>query len=150
MAISNVPFFTQSVTTNVVTLSAATAWTIGNTSTANTATLVTAGANGTRVNSITLATTDTAANNVFLLLDVGGTGTNIGILGQINVPSSAGTQSSVLVVDALSSVTIPSTLIDNNGKRFIHLAPNDKIRIGVFQNMTAAKVLFCTCSLENY
>ncbi len=147
---SNVPIFTSGITTSTTTLSAATAWTPSTNTTTNLSTLVTAGVNGSRVTSVILATTDTAANNVFLVLDPAGAGTSMGIIGQVNVPISAGTAASVLTVDGLSSTVSVGLPIDNNGKRFLHLAPNDKLRIGVVGNMTAAKVLFASAQYENY
>ena len=150
MSYSNVPIFTQAIKTASASLSAASAWTPAVNSTTNLVALVTGGTNGSRVTSIILATTDTAANNVFLVLDPGGAGTALAILGQVNVPLQSGTTASVLAVDALSSTVTGGLPVDNNGKRFIHLAATYKLYISVVGAMTAGKVLFAAAQYENY
>ena len=150
MANSNVPMFTQAVKTAGAILNAASAWTPSNTVSTNLVSIMQAGANGARVTSLIFSTTDSAANNVFLVLDVGGAGTNLVILGQVNVPITSGTIASVLSVDALSSTVTVGLPIDNNGKRIIQLGVSDKLWMGVVANMTAAKVLFASCQYENY
>jgi len=150
MAVTTTPVFAQTPKTSTTSLAAASAWTPSVNSTTNMQTLVTAGANGSRVLSILFATTDTTANNVFLVLDPGGAGTALAIIGQINVPIGAGTVASTLTVDALLPSVTVGLPIDNNGKRYIELAASDKIWIGVVANMTAAKTLFAAAIREDY
>lgn len=147
MAYSNIPFFTQKTHTAGAVLSAASLWTPSNTVNTNLVTLFTAGANGSRITSLFLATTDSAANDVYIVLDVGGAGTNFVIIAQVHVPITSGTAASVPCVDALALAGFP---IDNNGKNIIQLAASDKVWIGVVANMTAAKVLFATAQGEDY
>jgi len=147
MAYSNIPICTQAVLSAGVSLSAASLWTPSNTVSTNLSTLLTAGANGSRVTSILLSTTDSAANDVFIVLDVGGAGTDFVILAQVHVPITSGTAASVPCVDALALAGFP---IDNNGKNILQLGAGDKVWVGVVANMTAAKKLFAAAMYENY
>jgi hypothetical protein len=150
MSFSNVPIFTQGVFTATAFLSGATAWVYSSMTSTNTAYIMSAGTNGSRVTSVIFSTNDSATENAYLLLDPKGTGASLSVIGLINVPLSAGTGAGVIVVDALASNVTVGLPIDNNGKRFVHLGPSDYLRAAVDTNQTSAKSLGITCMYENY
>jgi len=103
----------------------------------NGATIYTAGTSGGRVMSLTAVTDDTVTVNVFLYIYRGST---VIPLGLVNVPLSSGnTQAAKLNVDFLDGVNIVGLPIDNAGKRYIPLMPNDVLKCGALANLTAAK-----------
>jgi len=150
MSNTNVPMFTAAVKTAAAVSSAGSAWTPSSSTTTNLISLVTAGSNGSRVTSLILSTTDTSANNVYLVLNAGGAGGVLSIIGQVNVPIGAGTVASTLSVDALLSTTVVGLPIDNNGKRYIHMQASDVLYFGTIASVTSGKILFATAMYENY
>ena len=151
---ANSSISTQSVKSALATIgtlaSTGAAWTISLTVTTNLATLFTANANGARITSLLLASTDSAAVNTFLVLNPGGSG-NLTILSLVNVPITSGTAAAApSAVDALSKTTLPGLPLDNYGKPYLHLGPNDILYVGVLAAMTANKILFATAMAEQY
>lgn len=103
----------------------------------NGATIYTAGTYGGRVNSLTAVTDDTVTVNVFIYIYRGST---VIPLGLVNVPLSSGnTNAARFNVDFLDGVNILGLPIDNTGKRYIPLMPNDVLKCGALANLTAAK-----------
>ncbi len=147
---TSTPVFTQTPLTAAATQTSGSAWTPSGSTTTNLIKILTAGSNGARVTSLIAATTDTAANNLFIVIDAGGNGGNLGIAGQVNVPVTAGTAAGTAATDLLNSATTPGLPVDNNGKNFIHLQANDVLYIGLVTGMTSGKTLFITAQYENY
>lgn len=147
MAITATPAFTQQVQTAAAATTSGLAWTPSGTTITNLIKIVTAGINGARVTSLIAATTDTAANDLFIVIDAGGNGGNLGIVGQIDVPITSGTVANKAAVDLLN---IPGVAVDNNSKNFIHLEAGDVLYVGLVANMTSTKILFVTAQYENY
>lgn len=120
-----------------VALIAASANTVTLGSNTNGATIYTAGTKGGRVESLTAVTDDTVTVNVFLYIY---RSTTVIPLGLVNVPLSSGnTNAARFNVDFLDGVNIVGLPIDNNGKRYIPLMPNDVLKCGALANLTAAK-----------
>lgn len=114
----------------------------------NGATIYTAGASGGRVNALIASTDDTTTVNVFLYAYDGSTVKPIGL---VNVPLSSGnTNAAKLVVDFLDGVNIPGLPIDNAGKRYIPLKPNEVLKCGALANLTAAKTCWVTAFGMDY
>lgn len=114
---------------------------------ANGVDVYTAGADGGRVYSLLGSTDDTATNNIFLWILDGAVVKPIAI---VNIPLSAGNLSSVKPVDFLNDVNIPGLPIDNNGKRYIALLPNEKLRAGSAAALTTAKSTWLTAQGADY
>lgn len=95
-----------------------------------------AGAKGGRVEMLTAVTDDTVLVNVLLWILRGATVVPLNI---ITVPLSSGTVAGKLNVDFLDQANLAGALLDNNGKRYIPLLPNDKLRAGSLAGLTAAK-----------
>lgn len=120
--------------------------TLGNNT--NGATIYTAGAQGGRVMSLTAVTDDTVTVNVFLYIY---RGTTVIPIGLVNVPLSSGnTNAARFNVDFLDGVNILGLPIDNTGKRYIPLMPNDVLKCGALANLTAAKTCWVHGSGNDY
>lgn len=114
---------------------------------ANGVTIYTAGASGSRVYSLMLSTTDTAANNVFLYIK---SGANVYPVGQINVPINSGNIASTPCVDGLNSTSCPGLPFDGTGKPYIELAANATLKMSVIAAVTAAKTLYASALGADY
>lgn len=114
----------------------------------NGATAYTAGSDGGRVMSLTGVTDDTVTVNVFVWILRGAT---VVPLGLVNVPLSSGnTNAARFNVDFLDGINIVGLPIDNNGKRYIPLMPNDILRVGALANLTAAKTCWVSAHGNDY
>lgn len=102
-------------------------------------TLVTAGANGSKVVSITAASDD-SSNKTFSIY-VTRSATDY-LLGTVTVPTLSGTDGSAPSVDLLGGGTtnqIPGLPIDNDGQRYILLENGDVLKVAALVTLTAAK-----------
>ena len=114
----------------------------------NGATCYTAGTSGGRVISLTAVTDDTVTINVFVYIYRGSTVIPIGL---VNVPLSSGnTNAARLNVDFLDGINIVGLPIDNTGKRYIPLMPNDVLKVGALANLTAAKTCWVSAHGNDY
>ena len=114
----------------------------------NGATAYTAGTAGGRVMSLTAVTDDTVTVNVFVYIYRGST---VIPLGLVNVPLSSGnTNAARFNVDFLDGVNIVGLPIDNTGKRYIPLMPNDVLKVGALANLTAAKTCWVSAHGNDY
>jgi len=114
----------------------------------NAATILTAGASGARVYSLMASTDDTVTVNVFLFIY---RGTTVQPIGMVNIPLSSGnTNAARFPVDLLDPTNLPGLPIDNTGKRYIELWPNDVLKCGALANLTAAKTCWVTAQGAQY
>ena len=114
----------------------------------NGATIYTAGTKGGRVMSLTAVTDDTVTVNVFVYIY---RSTTVIPLGLVNVPLSSGnTNAAKYNVDFLDGINILGLPIDNSGKRYIPLMPNDVLKCGALANLTAAKTCWVHGSGNDY
>jgi hypothetical protein len=114
----------------------------------NGATAYTAGTAGGRVMSLTAVTDDTVTVNVFVYIY---RGTTVIPLGLVNVPLSSGnTNAARFNVDFLDGINIVGLPIDNTGKRYIPLMPNDVLKVGALANLTAAKTCWVSAHGNDY
>lgn len=111
--------------------------------------IYTAGANGSRVYSLILSTTDTTTggNNVFLYILNGST---VLPIGQINVPISSGNIASTPAVDALNSANCPGLPFDGTGKPYIELTASAVLKFSVIAAVGSGKTLFATAIGADY
>ena len=114
----------------------------------NGATAYTAGTAGGRVMSLTAVTDDTVTVNVFVYIYRCST---VIPLGLVNVPLSSGnTNAARFNVDFLDGINIVGLPIDNTGKRYIPLMPNDLLKVGALANLTAAKTCWVSAHGNDY
>ena len=114
----------------------------------NGATAYTAGTKGGRVMSLTAVTDDTAKINVFVWILRGATVIPIGL---VNVPLSSGnTEAARFNVDFLNGANIVGLPVDNAGRQYLPLMPNDVLRVGSALGLTAAKTCWVQASGNDY
>ena len=110
--------------------------------------IYTASSAGGRCMSLTAVTDDTVTVNVFVWILRSSTVIPIGL---VNVPLSSGnTNAARFNVDFLDGVNIVGLPIDNTGKRYIPLMPNDVLRVGALANLTAAKTCWVSAHGNDY
>jgi len=114
----------------------------------NGATAYTAGSKGGRVMSLTAVTDDTSTVNVFVWILRGST---VIPLGLVNVPLSSGnTNAARFNVDFLNGANIVGLPVDNAGRQYIPLMPNDVLRVGSLTGLSAAKTCWVQASGNDY
>lgn len=114
----------------------------------NAATILTAGAAGSRVYSLMACTDDTVTVNIFLFIY---RGTTVQPLGMVNIPLSAGnTNAARFPVDMLSMANLPGLPLDSTGKPYIELGPNEVLKGGALANLTTAKTVWITAQGADY
>ena len=144
---NQIPIYAITPKTAVANLNAASAGALGTTT--NAVTVVTAGANGSRVYSLIASTTDTAAVNLYIqIVDTGGT--VVRPIGQVNVPLRSGDTASTLMVDCLDPIIVKGLPVDNTGKRYIELGATETLRVSTVANMTAAKNCYVSAQYADY
>lgn len=130
----------------VAALTGTTIGTLG--SNTNGVTIYTAGAYGGRVISLTGVTDDTVTVNVFLYIY---RGTTVIPIGLVNIPLSSGnTNAARFNVDFLDGVNILGLPLDNTGRRYIPLMPNDVLKATTLANLTSAKTCWVHGSGNDY
>lgn len=99
-------------------------------------TLVTAGVNGSRVNSIVVAMTDTTTRDVQIWLTRSAVNY---LLGTVNIPLSAGNTNAAPSVNILGNAQIPGLAFDSNGNPYLDLFAADVLAFACTGTVTAAK-----------
>lgn len=138
MAISNLPFFPQSVQLAGLAITSATAGTPQ--------TLITPGLNGCKVDWINAQTTDTVANVVQLNLY---NGTVQFPISQVNVPATSGNNVSTAPISLFASSQLLTFTYDSNGNKFIYIPSGWTLTVTVTA-VTAAKTLTLIAQYENF
>ena len=133
MANSNVPMFIQTITTGVQQVLPADTTTLK--------TLITAGAQGSRVFSIVVASTDTTTRDLQLWLTRSATNY---LIGTVNIPLSAGNINSAPSISILNNTQMPGLPLDANGNPYIDLKASDMLAIATTTTVTAAKAINAT------
>lgn len=113
----------------------------------NSATIYTAGASGSRVISLVASTDDTVASNIFIFILRGAT---VQPLGLVPVAASAGNVTGTRNNDMLNGTNIPGLPVDNTGRQYISLMPNDVLKAGSLAGLTSAKSVFITAQGLDY
>lgn len=111
----------------------------------------TAGAEGSVLKSMTIASNDSAAKNVSIWIQPGGTG-DIILLGTVNVPLTAGYSSTgvLLNVDVLGNQYITGLTIDQSGRPVLPLEAGTKIYCGLVATLSTGKVLYVHGVAEDF
>lgn len=99
--------------------------------------IYTAGALGGRVYSLTGVTSSTTTGGVNTYIYIYRNNTTVIPIGLVNIPVSSGNTATVRTnVDYLDGVNILGLPLDNTGKRYIPLQPNDKLKASTIANIT--------------
>lgn len=107
--------------------------------------LVTAGVDGARVFSVSLATDDTVAIEYSLYLQRDGAGTNF-LLGTKSVPAGSGNANATPAVDLLDPAFIKGLDLDGT----LILGGGDKLRVAARTAVTAAKTTYVVATYGDY
>lgn len=117
----------------------------------NTLLFCTAGAEGSVLKSMIIASNDTAAKYVSVWIQPGGTG-SLFLLGQVAVPLTSGfSATGVLInIDVLNNAYLTGLALDQTGRQVLPLEAGTIIRVGMVAAPTAAKCLYVTGVLEDF
>lgn len=136
MAVTATPTFVQTPKLGVVQ--------IVNADASNSKTIITAGANGSKVVSVVVASDDTSAR--ILQLSVTRSAT-VYIIGSYSVPAASGTDGTTAAVDLLKggpSTLIPGLPVDNSGQRYLFLQSGDTLTVKSTTTVTSGKTIHLT------
>ena len=130
MTVTSTPVFSQAINNGVQTIAN------GDGTTAKT--LVTAGANGTRVYALLVTSTDTSNRDLVVNFNTASTNYQIAT---VQIPLSSGTANNVVTVDVLRAANFPGLAYDAWGNRYIDLAANNLITIAAGSTVTSGKTI---------
>jgi len=106
----------------------------------NGVTTYTAGVSGSRVISMMGSTDDTVTVNVFVYILRSATVIPIGM---VNIPLSSGnTFAARFPVDFLNGTNLPGLPVDNTGRQYISLLPNDVLRVGSLATLSSGRTCY--------
>jgi hypothetical protein len=146
MALTNgqIPILANVLNSGVAVLTGATTSTVGVDTFGFPA--YTAGTLGGRVYSVMVSSTATASNIFTYILR---NGTTVVPLGLTPVAANAGNVTGTRNIDFLDGVNIAGLPLDNTGKRYIPMMPNDVLKFSALASLAAARV-FVTCHGADY
>lgn len=133
MAVSNNPVFPQTPTLGLVQ--------VVNADSTGKKTILTAGANGTKVVAIRATSDDTSNRSFGIYVTRGGTDY---LIGTVTIPTLAGTDGSAPAIDILGGGTtgqMPGIAIDNDGQRYLLLMNGDVLKAAALVAVTSAKTV---------
>jgi|SRR5882757_1950285 len=133
------PIFPQTIVNSIAQIQNSTAQAL--------VTLVTGGANGTKIESITATSTDTSARDVALWITISSVNY---LLTTISIPATAGSVNNIISVDMLRSSQFPSLAFDTNGNRYIYIANGSVLSVACLTTVTSAKLLQFFAQGGNY
>ena len=130
MAVTSTPIFPQVVTSTFQQILPATASAL--------VVLLTPGVNGSRVDNISITSTDTTDRSVQLYVTSGGTDY---LIATISVPQASGNTNNVYAVAAFQGLAFQGFNYDPNGNRYIYLSSGSVLKAKSTTTVTAAKVI---------
>lgn len=111
---------------------------IQNSDASNKITIVTGATNGTKIESINVASTDTSARDIALYLTVSAVDY---LLTTISIPANSGNTNALPAIDLLASSQFPSLSLDNNTNSYIYIASGAVLKAASTTTLTTAKVI---------
>jgi hypothetical protein len=139
VAVSNQPIFPQSIRNAVQTIAPADTTTVK--------TLAAGGTNGSKVETILVTSTDTAAQTLQLWATISSTNY---LLGSVPIPLGSGNTGTVITVDVLRSAQLPGLPYDSNGNKYLYLASGTTLSVSTLATVTTAKLLAITAFLGDF
>ena len=146
MALTNgqIPILANVLNSGVAVLTGATASTVGVDTFGFPA--YTAGTLGGRVYSVMASSTFSTTSNIFTYIL---RGTTVVPLGLVPMAASAGNVTGTRNIDFLDGVNITGLPIDNTGKRYIPMMPNDILKFASLASLTTFRTII-TCHGADY
>lgn len=142
MTVTATPIFPQAINVGVQT--------IVNADAQAQKTLFTAGTNGSKVESISISSSDTSARDVSIYLTRSATNY---LLSTVSIPAGAGqpaAPAATPAVDILRSAQIPGLAYDPNGNHYLYLMSGDTLTISAPVTITSAKTVTAVASGGNF
>lgn len=124
------PVFPQTIKTNVAQILPA--------DTTSLKTLVTPGANGTRVDNIIVSSTDTSAKDLQFVITVSATDY---VVGTLSIPANSGFTNAVPLVSVFAHSQFIAFNTDVNGNKHMYLANGAVLKVKALTTVTAAKAI---------
>jgi hypothetical protein len=110
-------------------------------------TLIAAGADDSNVVVFSITSSDTAARDILLYKQIGGTDY---LIGHVDIPANAGFNGTVNRVNGLNSSNLPGTRVDAAGNRYIKLAAGTTLRAAMKVAVTTAQTITVNLVLEDF
>lgn len=141
MAVTATPIYPQSLKNSVVT--------IVNADGTTKKTVYTAGADGTKLESIFVTNTDTAAYTLNVYFNISSTDY---LIGTVNIPLSSGNTTSAPTVNLLSSAGNLGAVLnkDPNGNTYLYLQSGTVLKVATTGTVTSAKTVTLTAIGEDF
>lgn len=128
MAGTATPIFPQTVKNYVAQILPADA--------SNVKTLVTGATNGTKIEAITVASTDGTARDVQLVMTISSV---VYVLTTVSIPGTSGSANSAPSIDILRNAQWPGLSYDSNGNKILYVASGSVLGIKSLTTVTTAK-----------
>lgn len=106
-------------------------------------TLVTGGTNGSRVDAVNVASTETTARDLQIWLS---NGTADFLLATISVPANSGNNNAAPSVDVLRHYVLPGLAVDASGNRILYVESGWSLKASATSALTAGKELVLVAS----
>jgi hypothetical protein len=103
-----------------------------------TKTIFTAGANGSKVESLTISSTDTVDQDISLYVSRGGTDY---LLALMKIPATSGSVNNVPAISGLINTQLPGLSQDANGNVILYLQNGDKLSFAAATTITSGKAI---------
>lgn len=100
--------------------------------------IITGGANGTKIESINVASTDTSDRDVSLWVTIAAVAY---LLGTVKIPATSGLVDSVPSVSLLDSPQFTAWRYDSNGNKYLYLPVGAILSISALTTVTTAKAI---------
>jgi len=130
MAVTSTPIYPQAITNNVLAIVNGTGTTITN--------LVTAGTNGTKIESINVSNTDTIAYTLQFYITISATNY---LIGTVTLPLSSGNTVAAPPLDVITRGNFPSLAVDANTNPYLYLASGSSLSVAVTVAVTSGKTV---------
>lgn len=144
MAVSNLPIFPVVIQSALQTFVAVDATTLK--------TIVTAGTNGTKVELLSVTSTDTAAKDIQLWINDGTTSALLGTASIIATSGFINSAPAISLFNALNTSGQPLIMstFDSNGNKYLYLKTGWSLKVGTTANVTAAKTIYVTAQYTDF
>lgn len=133
------PIFPQTIKTGVAQIAPADTTTLK--------TLVTAAANGTRIDNIFVTSTDTSSKDLQFVVTISSVDY---VVGTLSIPANSGFTNSVPVVSVLAHSQFVAMNTDQNGNKNLYLASGAVLKVKSLTNVSTSKVISIIAQCGEY
>lgn len=101
-------------------------------------TVFTAGSNGSKLELLTVSSTDTSDRDINIFVTRAATNY---LISTVKIPLSSGNTNALPAIDIMKSVQIPALTFDANGNKYLYLKSGDTLTVATTTTVTAAKTV---------